>query len=294
MRNHHQIAVEAYLKNHFSTKPWEFTYPEGHGNETYFAQSGNEVYFVKLGSQIARYQAMASIGLTPPVLSFGFLEDGTSIIVQPYINGRTPTRRDFRTHIDDFAFAIKKAHQCEPIKVTLSVVFTDQYSLIGLQALDEIQTRWRKYRPLLPTSADYIDKSLIMLREKVSRFTGTGLVASHNDINNSNWIITGDGHLFLIDLDSMSHDDPALDVGAILWWYYPPEMRKEFLEIVGYAHDNEFKTRMQVRMAMHCLNIILPRENSVDHFDSDAFNENLTDFRAIMAGEENPQGYYDD
>ncbi len=249
---------------------------------------------MKIGSPIARYQAMASIGLTPPVLSFGFLEDGSSILVQPYINGRTPTRRDFSTHIDDFAIAIKKVHQCEPVKKTLSEVSTDQYSLIGLQALDKIQSRWRKYRPLLHTSANYIDKSLIMLREKVSRFTGAGLVASHNDINNSNWIMTEVGELFMVDLDSMSHDDPALDVGAILWWYYPPEMRQEFLRIVGYAHDHEFKTRMQVRMAMHCLNIILPRENSFDHFNPDAFEENLTDFRAIMAGEENPQGYYDD
>jgi hypothetical protein len=56
----------------------------------------------------------------------------------------------------------------------------------------------------------------------------------------------------------MSLDDPTLDVGAILWWYYPPELRQEFLEIVGYAHDKEFSSRMQVRMAMHCLNIILP------------------------------------
>ena len=109
----------------------------------------------------------------------------------------------------------------------------------------------------------------------------------------SNWIITPNERLYLIDMDSMSIDDPTLDVGAILWWYYPPELRQEFLEIVGYAHDKEFSSRMQVRMGMHCLNIILPRENSFDSFDPELFSEDLTDFKAIIAGEDNPQGYYD-
>ncbi|PKO04089.1 MAG: hypothetical protein CVU41_18790 [Chloroflexi bacterium HGW-Chloroflexi-3] len=214
-------------------------------------------------------------------------------MVQPCIEGRIPTRCDYHTHLEDFATAIKEFHLCTEIKQTLPEVSTDQFSTIGLQVLDEIQTRWEKFKPLVPGSNDLVDAGNYQLRMRVSQFQGSGLVASHNDICNDNWIITPDGRLYLIDLDSMSIDDPALDVGATLWWYYPPEMRQEFLEIVGYAGDHEFKIRMQVRMAMHCLNIILPRENSFDSFDPDTFSENLTDFKAIMAGEENPQGYDD-
>lgn len=290
----HQNEVESFLINQFSSDSWEFTYPGGHGNETYFAWSGKKVYFVKLGSQVARYKALASIGLTPPVLAEGFLDDGTSIMVQTHIEGRTPTRRDYHNHLDNFASAIHKVHHSAKVKQTLPEVFTDEYCAIGYQVLDEIQTRWKKFRSLVPGSADFVDEGIIQLREKVKEFRGTGLVSSHNDINNSNWIITPDENLYLIDLDSMSLDDPALDIGATLWWYYPPEMRQEFLEIDGYADGHEFKTRMQVRMAMHCLNIILPREHSFDTFDPESFSDNLTDFRAIMAGEENPQGYFDD
>lgn len=287
-----QNAVESFLNNQFSSGPWEFTQPGGHGNETYFTRSGKKVFFVKLGSQVTRYQTLASIGLTPTILSSGFLEDGTSIMVQTYINGRTPTRHDYQTHLKDFATVIKKVHHNAEIKQTLPDVSTDQFSTIGLQVLDEIQTRWEEFKSIVPGTSDLVDEGIAQLRENVKEFQGNGLVASHNDICNSNWIITPDEKLYLIDLDSMSIDDPALDIGATLWWYYPPEMRKEFLEIVGNANDNEFKTRMQVRMAMHCLNIILPRENSFDSFDPDAFSENLTDFKAIIAGEENPQGYY--
>lgn len=294
MRNYHQAAVETFLRDHFSHKHWEFAYPAGHGHETYLAYHEDEAFFVKLGSQTERYRAIASIGITPPILAEGLLENGTSVMVQKYIRGKNPTRKDFRTHLADFALTIKKVHHCVEIRKALPKVVSDHFNSIGILVLDDIQTRWEKYKPLVPDSAVMVDNAISQLRKKVMKFQGCGLVTSHNDINNSNWIISEDGQLFLIDLDSMSIDDPALDVGAILWWYYPPELRQEFLEIVGYAHDEEFSSRMQIRMAMHCLNIILPRENSFDSFDPESFSENLTDFKAIMAGEENPQGYFDD
>ena len=89
----------------------------------------------------------------------------------------------------------------------------------------------------------------------------------------------------------MSLDDPALDIGATLWWYYPPALRQRFLEIVGYANDEPFQFRMRLRMALHCLSITLPRERSFDEFDSTSYAQSLTDFRAILVGEENPPGY---
>jgi thiamine kinase-like enzyme len=138
-----------------------------------------------------------------------------------------------------------------------------------------------------------VDEGLGYLREQVQDFQGAGLVASHNDICNANWLISADGRLYLIDLESMSVDDPALDVGATLWWYYPPELRERFLILTGYANDEAFGHRMQVRMAMHWLHIILPREQSFDEFDAASFDESLTDFRAVLAGQENPELYED-
>jgi hypothetical protein len=46
-------------------------------------------------------------------------------------------------------------------------------------------------------------------------------------------------------------------------------------------------------MAMHCLSILLPREGSFDEFESENFDRSLSDFRAILEGKENPQGYTD-
>ena len=292
-RKHHQQEVRAFLQKHFISNYWNFTLPNGGGNETYFAHGNGHVYFVKLGVQVTRYQAMASLGLTPQVLASGYLEDDTSILVQPYIKGRKPSRKDYHIHLEQIAAIISKTHHSPELKRILPEVSSHLYSSVGLELLSRIQQRWKHYRAQVPEVADFVDESLAYLAQQVQCFPGTGLVASHNDICNDNWLVSSEEQLYLIDLESMALDDPACDIGATLWWYYPSGLRQSFLEIVGHAHDELFQFRMHVRMAMHCLSILLPRERSFDGFDSDSFTRSLTDFRAILAGGENPQGYDD-
>jgi thiamine kinase-like enzyme len=218
--------------------------------------------------------------LTPPVLAAGTLEDGTSILVQPYIAGRRPSRSDYRAHLEQFAGAIHTVHHSPEVKRVLPQVSSDNYSAAGAEFLEGIRRRWERCKPQVPGVAGFVDESLDRLAGQVGDFQGAGLAASHNDICNANWLISPGGGLYLIDLDSMSLDDPALDIGATLWWYYPPGLRGRFLEITGHADDEAFARRMRVRMAMHCLHITLPREGSFDRFDPASFAESLTDFRA--------------
>ncbi len=292
-RQFHKPEVLAFLQTHFSTCNWRLTIPHGSGHETYIARNDHLACFIKLGVQIERYQITASLHLTPPVLAAGYIADGTSILVQPYIAGRNPNRQDYRNHLEKFAAAIHTLHHCPQVKKLLPQVNTDQYSEIGLTALSNLCHKWEQYRPLVPDVADFIDTSLNQLQQRLNGFQGSGLVASHNDICNANWLLTSDGQLFLLDLESMSIDDPALDIGATLWWYYPPILWQKFLQITGHADDPAFEKRMVVRMAMHCLNILLPRPQSFDQFDPTSFASELIDFRAALAGQENPQGYDD-
>ena len=88
-KQHHQKEVEAFLQKHFRSTRRSFTFPEGSGNETYFAHGNERSYFVKLGVQISRHQAVASLGLTPQVLADGYLTDGTSMIIQNLFGNRS-------------------------------------------------------------------------------------------------------------------------------------------------------------------------------------------------------------
>jgi thiamine kinase-like enzyme len=290
-RQRHQQEVQSFLTVHLGGAGWDLTLPHGWGNETYYARCGDQAYFVKLGAQLPRYQAMAALGLTPEVILAGRLADGISILVQPYIPGREPTRRDYRAHLEQFAAVIRLAHHSPEVRRALPAAPCDSYREVGLETLDRLRRRWKHCRPQVSQEAAFVDDSLEQLAGQVRSFQGAGLVASHNDICNANWRITPAGRLYLIDLDSMSLDDPALDTGATLWWYYPPELWGRFLEAVGYPDDEAFRLRMRLRLAMHCLSILLPREQSFDRFEASAFSASLVDFRAILAGEENPQGY---
>ncbi len=292
-RRQHQQDVLAFLQKHYGSTHWGFTFPHGHGNETYRVYSNQHAYFVKLGVHIPRYQAMASLGLTPQVLASGYLADGTSIIVQPCIVGRNPSRKDYRANLEQIATMIHRTHHSAEVQRVLPETSSDFYCVVGLEVLTHIRRRWEYYRAQVPEVAEFVDAGLDDMAQQVQSFQGAGLVASHNDICNANWLVSSDGRFYLIDLDSMALDDPAIDISATLWWYYPPELRRRFLEIVGYADDAAFQFRMRVRMAMHCLHIILPREQSFDRFDAASFAESLTDFRAALAGEENPRGYTD-
>jgi len=290
-RTEHQQEIHAFLQNHLSINDWSFSLPHGSGMESYFAQGNGKSYFVKLGVQVERYLLMAELGFTPEVLVHGKLESGSSIIVQPLILGRSPSRVDYRDRLADVAELIGKAHHEPRLQEALPAPPTGSHKEAGVRALGHLQQTRSLYRAQVPSVAKFIDQGLERLAHQIDQFSREGLVASHGDICNANWLFGSNGKIYLLDFESMAMDDPAFDMGALLWWYYPPRLRQQFLEIAGYHYDDEFRFRMQTRMAMHCLSITLPREGSFDDFDANTYPESLADFRAILNGEENPQGY---
>ncbi|HSB66628.1 MAG TPA: phosphotransferase [Anaerolineales bacterium] len=290
-RTRHQQAVCAFLDQEFSPQEWTFSLPHGWGNETYFAHGNGQTYFVKLGAILANYETMASLGLTPPVLRAGKLEDGTPIIVQPYVEGRTPSWADFHAYLPRIAEMIHSMHHSLKLKRVLPGAPFDDYRQLALAAHQRLLHKWQIFKTAVPDVTDWVDESLDKLYWQMDSLTGAGKVASHNDICNANWLITPKGKVYLLDLDGMSLDDPAHDLGALLWWYYPPDLRERFLKIAGYEVNELMKRRMRLRMAVHCLDILLPRDHSFDQFDRTGFSASLADYQAIIAGEENPRGY---
>jgi thiamine kinase-like enzyme len=232
---------------------------------------------------------MARLGLTPDVLEADCMEDGTAILVQQYVEGRNPGRSDYRARLEEVANVIRAMHNSEAVKATLPGVPFDDYAQAGLRMLASVRERWEGLREQVPEVAYSVDQGLRELEGRIERFSGSGLVASHGDICNANWLLTPEGQLYLVDLDAMALDDPALDIGATLWWYYPEEAWGRFLDVAGYQDDNEFRERMWTRLALHCLSITLPRPGSFDRFDPTHYAQALVDFGAALRKQGNPQ-----
>ena len=290
-RREHEQKVSNYLRKYLFPCAWSFTLPAGTGHETYFAEGRGHTFFVKIGASSPRYEILASEGLTPEVVSAGRLEGGTPVLVQRYVAGRSPARRDYQAHLDRVARIVQQVHHNSRLLDVLRAKSPDSYAYAALQALTQLRDRWELYKPQAPDVAPFVDDSLNRIALMIPNLAGGGLVASHNDICNANWILTDDSQLYLVDLEQMAANDPACDLGVLLWWYYPPVMRQRFLEISGCVVDENFRLRMHVNRAIHLLRILLPRMNSFDTFVPASFGASLTDFRAALAGEENPQGY---
>lgn len=290
-RRRHLREVVGIVQEAFGTRDWTYALPSGSGHETYIFHSEEQALFVKVGAQTPRVRAMAEAGLTPPVLVEEELEDGLGLLVQPLVEGRKPSPQDLNEHLEQAAEVVGRMHGDETVQGALPGVAWESYREAGERALARLRERWGPYRGRAGQAAIYVDRSLDSLEGEIEGFTGEGLVASHNDICNDNWLLTPEGRLYLVDLDMMELDDPACDTGIFLWWYYPPEVRRRFLEIAGYEVDEGFETRMRVRAAMHCLRITLPREDSFDTFQAD-YASALGDFEAAVEGRENPRGFW--
>lgn len=293
-KDRHRAEVHSFLQKKVMNRRWEiYPPPHGTGQESYLAKSGDQLHFIKLGVNKDRYLAMADLGLSPSVIAAGTLDDGTSILLQEYVEGRKPTRKDFQKNLDVFALHISRTHQSEVLRSILAKRRSTQYKDVGLEALADVARRWEQYKGEVPDCAAYVDEKIQLLKEAIRLMEGGGLVCSHGDPCNANWLVANDGRIYLLDYESMALDDPTADLGAIMWWYYPPEMRRRFIEIAGYKDDEAFRARMRIRMGIHCLHILLPRVNSFDRFLGGEFGDSLVDFRAVVEGRENPQGYQD-
>lgn len=290
-RQAHRGQVLRFLMAEVNSGDWQLILPQGRGHETYLAHCDALDCFVKLDARVELYQALAAAGLTPPVLAAGRLADGRVILAQQFVRGRNPAGSDFALYARQFAETLAAVHRSRRLKQLLAPVPSEAYKDLALSAARRVERKWRIYRALAPECAAEVEAGLKTLRERAGRLSGSGCAASHNDICNANWLVTEDGRVYLIDLEAMRLDDPALDLGAFLWWYFPPDRRAGFLRAAGYEDNQALRERMRLRLALHCLDILLPRASSFDRFQAEYFNESLVDFRAALAGEENPQGY---
>ena len=77
-----------------------------------------------------------------------------------------------------------------------------------------------------------------------------------------NWLAGPDGRVVLVDWDKAWLDDPALDVGMLLYWYVDPALWPVFLR--EYATGGDFRPdvdalliRARIRYPLHALNLCL-------------------------------------
>ena len=205
-RRQNQQQVLAFLQDYFATSDWEFSIPQGSGKEKYLARAatrhGESACFVKLDVNIPVYQTVASLELTPPILASGCLQDGTPLIVQPAVKGRQPTWQDFSIHLDLFASTLQRLHHSPELRSLLAAPASETYRAAGLQFLNNIHLRWEAVKSHFSPEIDSIVLDhLERIAAQLRAAPGGGLVNTHTDPCNANWLLPGAGraHHFIVD-----------------------------------------------------------------------------------------------
>src|SRR5689334_1356212 len=118
---------------------------------------------------------MARRGLTPGVLAVDHKEDGATILVQQYIEGRVSGWADGRQRLRQVGNVLGEPHLSEQRLVTVPSDHLVGYEQRGVRALATVGARREGVGEVVTDVANSVDHGLTELEQRIKHFRGSGL-----------------------------------------------------------------------------------------------------------------------
>jgi hypothetical protein len=115
------------------------------------------------------------------------------------------------------------------------------------------------------------------------------LALTHGDPNTSNFILTRDGRLYLVDWDDACLSDPMRDIGPLLWWYVRPDRWSLALAAADLDHRDDVHSSVYRWAAIRSFEVaewLTARGNPVEAA------EFALDGAAAQSGLDNPRAWW--
>lgn len=234
------VQIDEILTSHFPKRKWLLREAsEGLTSKGYIATSDDLGLFIKFDVDARVLHRVAELGIAPTVLAAGS-HNGSTYVVQEFLHGTHPTRAWFSLNLPRLADLIQTYHG-DPVLATLLGTGN------SLEYRDYIDSQFKGFEAQLaglPESSYKAELTPLLaeLKHQARSFDPVGLVPTHADPNNNNFLLTGD-KIYLLDWDGASLSDPIRDVGPLLWWYVPAEKWPEFFAAfsIEKSEQNERK-----------------------------------------------------
>ncbi|RXI98627.1 phosphotransferase [Anaerobacillus alkaliphilus] len=220
---------------HLLGEGWQVVPAGGATGEAYYAQHGEDELFLKRNSS-PFLAVLSAEGIVPKLLWTRRLENGDVITAQRWVNGRE--LKSFEMKGELVAQLLSKIHRSKEL--------LDMFKRIGNEPLtpnlivNELTVRVSE----MSLEKPIIHHAISYLRNQMAEVQPEEFVVCHCDINHNNWVLSGDGDLFLIDWDGAMVADPALDLGLLLYWYIPRNEWAGWLKSYGILLNDELCKRM--------------------------------------------------
>lgn len=219
-------------------KGWEVFPAGGATGDAYIAQfEGQNKLFLKRNSS-PFLAVLSAEGIVPKLIWTKRMENGDVITAQHWLNGRELKPIDMGS--EAVAKLLSKIHHSKELLYMLQRIGKNQ--LKPDELLKEI-----KQKIVKQFSTDHIIMtSLEFLETEIKYINHENQVVCHCDVNHNNWLISDNTEeLFLIDWDGAMIADPAIDLGALLYWYIPKDSWKSWLANYGIELTADLEKRMK-------------------------------------------------
>ncbi|TLS39060.1 phosphotransferase family protein [Pseudalkalibacillus caeni] len=214
---------------------WEVTPAGGATGEAYLAKYGDEKLFLKRNSS-PFLAVLSAEGIVPKLLWTKRLENGDVITAQRWLQGRELKSHEMKGQM--IAELLRKIHRSEELVKMLHRL--GKKPLTPDNIFEDIHYKYDQasiQHPEVETAISYLqdNKNHLAFAEKV---------VCHCDVNHNNWLLSDEGHLYLIDWDGAMVADPAVDLGMLLYWYVPRNEWEQWLTSYGTSYTEDLHKRM--------------------------------------------------
>ena len=220
----------------------------------------------------------AEAGLAPRVLFWQpgpFELGGQPVIVSEYVASPPLDRAWFHDHLRQAATLLARLHRDADLTDALEAMDRGQArsdclaAARGARALLEERLVALAAREWSPAVADVLNRLTAHLawfgariQPNRAAFAGQRVGPVHGDVQRGNWLAGPDGRVYLVDWDKAWLDDPALDVGMLLYWYVDPALWPVFLREYATGGDarpdvDALLIRARIRYPLHALSLCL-------------------------------------
>lgn len=203
---------------------WELYPVGGDTGQAYMGKRAEEKLFLKRNS--SPFLAALSVeGVTPRLIWTKRIENGDVLTAQEWLNGRTLNKTEMSS--PDVAKLLGRIHRSEPLSRMLARVGGEKKLPEQMLTSYECDIPYDlKIHPLLNKIVKELKKKLHVVRHAEPR-------VCHGDIYRKNWLLSDENRLYLVDWDSATLCDPAMDLSMLLVQYVKREHWESWLKEYG-------------------------------------------------------------
>ncbi|MFV0560007.1 MAG: phosphotransferase family protein [Enterococcus sp.] len=251
---------------------WRLQPIKGDTGKTYIGIRAEDKVFIKRNTT-PMLAALSREGITPKLVWTKRMGNGDTLTAQEWLEGRilTPDEIGKRNDVIDVLYHL---HHSDSLKSMLQRIGGKKITPIQMLA------EYEKNLPEYLKNHGFLKLVLTFLKKQLPEIDEEAYAVVHGDVNHRNWLVCKN-YLYLVDWDSITFADPAVDIGTILGHYVPLSSWGHWLIRYGIRPSDEVLERVHWYAVMNLLQEIMRYYYRNEH---KRMNEEILQLKRIFSG----------